>query len=148
MSHYISVLLCWLRYKKVKSIKKNWGPWATLLTWETVPINIHICAKLCFYHNTDYEKKITISFNLENWNDTLFEQTRIPFTRWCPVHIFFFLKLAKWFWRRFLNFVNLFSLFCYILSLLCKGPVPSLESLKDNRRSEKLTWADELKSSS
>ena len=39
------------------------------------------------------------------------------------------LKLAKWFWRRFLNFVNVFSLFGYYLSLE-KGGALSLNNLE------------------
>ena len=36
-----------------------------------------------------------------------------------PVNVLcqIWLKLAQWFWRRFLNYVNVFSLSCYYLSL-------------------------------
>ena len=43
-----------------------------------------------------------------------FEQTWIPFTQGGIVPR---LKLAQWFWRRFLNFFNVFSLFCIDLPL-------------------------------
>ena len=37
------------------------------------------------------------------------------------------LKLAQWFWRRFLNFVNVFLLFCNYLPLNALHPrMPSL----------------------
>ena len=38
-----------------------------------------------------------------------FKQEWIPFTNWCFVPSI--LKLAQWFWRKFKNFVNVFSLF-------------------------------------
>ena len=45
-----------------------------------------------------------------------FEQTWIPFTQGCFVTIW--VKLAQWFWkRRFLNFINVFMLFCNYLPL-------------------------------
>ena len=33
------------------------GPWATSLTWETVPMNKRICAMLWLYQNVDNERK-------------------------------------------------------------------------------------------
>ena len=44
-------------YRKFYLNRKTKGPWATLLTWETVPILKHNSAKLILYHCINEEKK-------------------------------------------------------------------------------------------
>ena len=46
-----------------------------------------------------------------------FEQTLIPFTQESFELCQIWLKLAQWFWRRYLNFINVFSLFHKYLPL-------------------------------
>ena len=96
------------------------GPLTTLLTSETVPSNKHIFTKQSkwLHHTVDREKKVIISFLRTEWSYFRTILSPQSLTR-------VWLKLAQWFWRRrLLNFIRVFSLFCYILPLeKGSGPV-------------------------
>ena len=66
------------------------GPWATSLTWETVPINKHIYTKIWLDQNMIKRKK-TISLLRIKWS--LFVKSWIPFTQER-----FVLSLDGWNW--------------------------------------------------
>ena len=65
-------------------------------------------------------------------------ESSLPKNALCQV----WLKLAKWFWRIFLNFVNVFSLFRNYLPLEKVGPFiwTDLNSLHPRMISAKFTW--------
>ena len=65
---------------KVLEIILTRGPWATSLTWETVPINKHICAKLCLLI------KKTHIFLFETY-----VKTKVPVNQGCFVQF-------SWYW--------------------------------------------------
>ena len=60
-------------------------PLATLLTWKPVPMNIHICAKLWLYHNSDWEKNINISFLKVKWSVICKKLSTCTLTQGCYV---------------------------------------------------------------
>ena len=72
------------------------GPWATLLTRETVPINKHFSAKLWLYHNVDLEIKIVSPFWELNGCYSFKVESPSPKKALCQV----WMKLALWFWKR------------------------------------------------
>ena len=112
---------------------------ATSLTWETVPIKKHICPKLWLYHNDNVHKvrkKTLYPFwelngpylKVESFHPRMlcakfvlnrpsssgenFKTLSMHFCYLCQV----WLNLAQRFWWRcFLDFVNVFSLFLYYL---------------------------------
>ena len=67
MKSTIYTFLCLLFHDNNKCVwfqkSKTIGPWATLLTWETVPINKHICAKQWLRLR---------NINLQDWKYTSF----------------------------------------------------------------------------
>ena len=86
-------------------------PSATLLTWEKAQINKHICANyrvsytvFIFTQDRKMGKKPIISFLRTACS--FLKKSWVPKDALCQV----WLKLAHWFWRRFFNFVNVFSL--------------------------------------
>ena len=76
------------------------GPWSTSLTWENTRIS---SMYFRYFVITSLWKRA----ELRSTKDSLCKD---------------WLKLAQWFWRsRLLNFVNVFSLFCYYLPLEKNG---------------------------
>ena len=92
-----------------------------------VNINKHIFSKLWLYHNLELERRFwkTIIFKFLQLNGPFLQnlESLSPKNALCQV----WLKLTQWFCRRrFLYFVNVFSIFRYYLPLE-KGHVPSFE---------------------
>ena len=70
---------------------------------------------------------ISLSSPLEEGSGPSFKQTLIPLPKNALYQVW--LKLAKWFWRRFLNIFNIILLLCYYLPLE-KGVALHLNKLK------------------
>ena len=104
-----------------------------LLTWETVPTNKYICAKLWLYVRAITlikRKKITLSFLRIEWSLYLQKLgSPSPKDALCQV----WLKLAQWFWSRKPGFYNLSMCFCVFA-------IAWISASKTSNSSCKQTW--------
>ena len=89
-------------------------------------------------HKTVKRKKITISFLRMQMALNFEKKSRLPKEAFCRV----WFKLTWWFWRRFINCPNVFSLFLYYL-LWKKGTplyLSRLESPLPKSLCDKFAW--------